>query len=103
PRPFAEVLKQPADVKLIATIGDFGVQDLPAKLAAAQSVLVLIGPAGDWTDEEIDAARAAGFASWTLGPNVLRVETAAAAATAVLRYLGHPSASEFVKARSIGE
>lgn len=89
PRPLAEVLERQADVKLIATIGDFGVGDLAAKLRAVRNVLVLIGPAGDWSDDEIAAARAAGFASWTLGPNVLRVETAAAAATAVLRYLGN--------------
>lgn len=86
-RTFAEALQDAADVKLIATIGDFPVRDLAAKLRAARSVLVLIGPVGDWTDDEVAAAREAGFSSWSLGPNVLRVEAAASAAAAVLRYL----------------
>lgn len=89
PRPmrFEDVLATEADVKLIATIGDFPLPDLPAKLRAARSVLVAIGPVGDWTDDEIAWARQAGFASWSLGPNVLRVEAAAAAATAIVRYM----------------
>jgi 16S rRNA (uracil1498-N3)-methyltransferase len=86
-RRLAEVMAEPADVKLIATIGDFGLADLGNRLRAATQVVVLIGPAGDWTDDELVAARDAGFASWTLGPNVLRVESAAVAAAAIVRYL----------------
>lgn len=84
---FEAVLLEQADVKLIAAIGEHRVEELLASLRAAQRVLVLIGPEGDWTDEEVAAAKAAGFMPWTLGPNVLRVEAAAAAACAVLRYL----------------
>lgn len=96
-RTFAEVLHdfaplvRPGEsddgVKLIATIGDYPVSELTARLRKAKTALVLIGPAGDWTDDELAAARAAGLASWSLGPNVLRVEAAAAAATAILRYV----------------
>lgn len=86
-RPLASVLTEAADVRLIAAIGDFGLDDLPAKVRAARSVVVLIGPVGDWTQQEIADAREAGFSAWTLGPYVLRVETAAASATAILRYL----------------
>ena len=82
-----QVLTEAADVRLITTIGDFPLPDLPQRIQTARSVLVLVGPVGDWTDDEIASARQAGFASWALGPYVLRVETAAAAAATILRYL----------------
>lgn len=46
---------------------------------------VLIGPEGGLTDEEEQAAVAAGFAAVRLGPRVLRTETAAIAALALLQ------------------
>ena len=45
-----------------------------------------IGPEGGWTDDEITAARAAGFAEASLGENILRTETAVIASMAVLRF-----------------
>ena len=44
------------------------------------SVLVLIGPEGDFTPQEVEQAVSAGFQPVTLGNNVLRGETAAIAA-----------------------
>jgi 16S rRNA (uracil1498-N3)-methyltransferase len=41
------------------------------------NVVFAIGPEGDWTDEEIRVATAAGFVPINLGVNVLRSETAA--------------------------
>jgi 16S rRNA (uracil1498-N3)-methyltransferase len=46
-----------------------------------------IGPEGGFTDREIDAARAAGFECVSLGPRVLRAETAAVAALAAAQAL----------------
>ena len=51
------------------------------------SVLILIGPEGDFTEEEIRLALKGGFISATLGENRLRSETAAVAAAAVLKLL----------------
>jgi 16S rRNA (uracil1498-N3)-methyltransferase len=48
-------------------------------------VTVLIGPEGGLTDEEEQSAVAAGFAAVRLGPRVLRTETAAIAALALLQ------------------
>jgi 16S rRNA (uracil1498-N3)-methyltransferase len=45
--------------------------------APVSNVTMAIGPEGDWTDEEIAAASAAGFVPLDLGSNVLRSETAA--------------------------
>ncbi|MGP8033804.1 MAG: 16S rRNA (uracil(1498)-N(3))-methyltransferase [Steroidobacteraceae bacterium] len=51
----------------------------------APAVTVLIGPEGGLTDEEEQAAVAAGFAAVRLGPRVLRTETAAIAALTLLQ------------------
>lgn len=49
------------------------------------AVTVLIGPEGGLTDEEEQAAVAAGFTALRLGPRVLRTETAAIAALTLLQ------------------
>jgi 16S rRNA (uracil1498-N3)-methyltransferase len=46
---------------------------------------VLVGPEGGLTDEEEQAAIAAGFTALRLGPRVLRTETAAIAVLALLQ------------------
>lgn len=48
------------------------------------SVALAIGPEGGWTEEEFRAARQAGFLEASLGPTILRAETAAVAALAVV-------------------
>lgn len=48
------------------------------------TISLLVGPEGGWTDAERHAATAAGFAPASLGPLVLRAETAVVAAMAVL-------------------
>ena len=49
-------------------------------------VLALIGPEGDFTPKEVAAAAAAGAVAVSLGPRVLRSETAALAVLAILHY-----------------
>ena len=53
---------------------------------SATSAALAIGPEGGWTDGELLAARAAGFAEASLGANILRTETAVVAALAALNY-----------------
>jgi 16S rRNA (uracil1498-N3)-methyltransferase len=50
------------------------------------SAALAIGPEGGWTDEEIVAARSAGFAEASLGENILRTETAVLASLAILGF-----------------
>jgi 16S rRNA (uracil1498-N3)-methyltransferase len=50
------------------------------------SVLIVIGPEGDFTPDEIALAGAHGCAPLTLGPIVLRVETAAIYCLSILSY-----------------
>jgi 16S rRNA (uracil1498-N3)-methyltransferase len=47
-------------------------------------VSVLVGPEGGWTDRERSLAHEAGWRSVSLGPAILRTETAAIAALAVI-------------------
>lgn len=58
---------------------------LPAQIPAGASVILLIGPEGGLSDAEVDAAAAAGFQPLSLGPRVLRTETAALAALTALQ------------------
>jgi 16S rRNA (uracil1498-N3)-methyltransferase len=67
---------------LLSPVGGQRVQDLAGPLT---KVSVLIGPEGGLTPAEIDEARAAGFNAVRLGPRVLRTETAAIAALALLQ------------------
>ena len=53
---------------------------------ALSTVRLLIGPEGGFTDAEVAAATAAGFLPASLGPRILRAETAVVAALAVLQY-----------------
>ncbi|HXN45527.1 MAG TPA: RsmE family RNA methyltransferase [Bryobacteraceae bacterium] len=57
---------------------------LPEKRTAGDEVRLLVGPEGGWTDPERDCATAAGWTRVWLGPAILRAETAAVAAMAVL-------------------
>lgn len=52
----------------------------------ADSVILAIGPEGGWADDERVFAEAAGFLEASLGPNILRTETAVIAALAILNY-----------------
>jgi 16S rRNA (uracil1498-N3)-methyltransferase len=49
---------------------------------------LLIGPEGGLTREEVEHGREAGFQVCSLGPRILRAETAALAAAAAVLYLG---------------
>lgn len=50
-------------------------------------VILLIGPEGGFTDKEISLAQAKGFNAYTLGPRILRAETAAICATTLIQHL----------------
>ncbi|HEY9156129.1 MAG TPA: RsmE family RNA methyltransferase [Opitutaceae bacterium] len=81
------------DLKLIASLGpDAGtLQNALANFLtqlghAPKRVLWIIGPEGDLSPEELSLAKANGFLPITLGPLVLRCETAAVYAMSVTNY-----------------
>jgi 16S rRNA (uracil1498-N3)-methyltransferase len=57
---------------------------LPELRVLRDTVAVLLGPEGGWTEVERESAVAAGWRAVSLGGQILRAETAAAAALAVL-------------------
>ena len=74
-----------AGLKLVADPYADPLPDLHERLESVSAVRVVVGPEGGLTDQEVAVARDAGFLPWRYSPNVLRVETAAAAAVAILR------------------
>jgi 16S rRNA (uracil1498-N3)-methyltransferase len=53
---------------------------------SAANILVLIGPEGDFSPQEVQQARDCGFIPVSLGQNILRVDTAAIAVASYLRF-----------------
>lgn len=75
------------EIRLLGSL-DFdaiSIRDYPLK--SAQKILWLIGPEGDLTSAEQEAARVAGFTPVSLGPTVLRAENAALACVAITNAL----------------
>lgn len=75
------IAKVEAELKLVLQPAN-GKSTLPA---SSRSVALLVGPEGGLSAEEVAAARGKGFIALTLGPRVLRTETAPAVALAVLQ------------------
>ena len=80
--PLRQVIKQPFDGQKFIAHCDaprsaLGKAFLPRILHKGGDVLVLIGPEGDFSPEEIDLAVRGGFREITLGSQRLRTETAA--------------------------
>ena len=59
---------------------------------APQRITLAFGPEGGWTDQEFDAAYAAGFHEAALGRNILRSETAVVAGLAAVHLYFDPDA-----------
>jgi 16S rRNA (uracil1498-N3)-methyltransferase len=56
-------------------------------LPRCQSVAVLVGPEGGWSENELKCARVATYSPIQLGPRVLRAETAGLAAVSIVQSL----------------
>jgi len=61
----------------------FSLKDALASHSAAEELFLAFGPEGGWTEEELQLFANSGWTSASLGPNILRAETAAIAATAI--------------------
>jgi 16S rRNA (uracil1498-N3)-methyltransferase len=84
----AEVIERSRghDLKLIPTLeGDTKPLSEAIHNFSFGQIIILIGPEGDFTAQEVKMALEAGFISVSLGKNVLRVDTAAAAVAAFIK------------------
>ena len=77
--------KQDQDLVLLADADGESPRFYQVAIKDAGRVLVMIGPEGGFTDEEATACAEIGIAKIRLSPFVLRVETAAATACALIR------------------
>lgn len=78
------ILNTDADAKYIAYVDYSNPRHLFATAQPDQHYLTLIGPEGDFSDEELAAALERGFMKVSLGRNRLRTETAGVAACHIL-------------------
>jgi len=84
-----EILATKRDQRFIAYAGE---RESPLLLHQAKkdkSYLVLIGPEGDFSAEEIQSATQSGFQPISLGANILRTETAGVATCHILNLIQH--------------
>ncbi|MFR9671526.1 MAG: RsmE family RNA methyltransferase, partial [Rikenellaceae bacterium] len=84
--PLSEVIKMEFEGdRFIAhcadSVSEQGRQPLPSLLRKGVATLILIGPEGDFSPEEVKMAIEAGFREISLGTQRLRTETAAVVAT----------------------
>ena len=81
PIDFSSALKNPC--VLFSEKGGHGLTPIDT-----DEVTAIVGSEGGWSDEELDQARAAGVQIVTLGGRILRAETAAITAAALLQHRG---------------
>ena len=88
--PFADALSRTrdTDARIIAweEEEELSLPSMLPSLAGARRIAYFVGPEGGFTAEEVAAARAEGITAVSLGPRVLRTETAAIAGTALIIY-----------------
>lgn len=88
--PLAEVVQRAEEpIRAIAWCGEGPRQPIQAWLRPHTDALILIGPEGDFTPEEVALAQAHGFVAVHLGRSRLRTETAGMLVAAAYRLL-HP-------------
>jgi 16S rRNA (uracil1498-N3)-methyltransferase len=58
----------------------------PEEIPGSGEIMLCIGPEGGWDDREIEQAKSSGIAVCSLGPWILRAETAAVAALSILQH-----------------
>jgi 16S rRNA (uracil1498-N3)-methyltransferase len=89
---FEEVLEfsKPYELKIVFWEND--TNPLSGKMGSRSetplnSIMVMLGPEGGFTGQEIELARQSGFFTAGLGPRILRAETATLAASTLVQYL----------------
>lgn len=78
-----QAIREPGDRSLLCSLGPDA--KLPAQIEAPRaSVHLAVGPEGDFEPQEENSLRAAGFEAMSLGPLILRCETAAIVAISMV-------------------
>jgi 16S rRNA (uracil1498-N3)-methyltransferase len=80
-----EAVNFPAILKIVLSESETEtrLRDAVAEYESEREVLLAIGPEGGWTEDELQLFQKEGWRSASLGPTILRAETAAIAALAI--------------------
>ena len=89
---FSSLLSTPSDHRYIAYEAEAGNSDslwkeLP-KIKKGESIFILVGPEGGFSEKEVKEAISSGFKAISLGRRILRAETASIAASSLLGAYG---------------
>jgi len=86
PARLAEVLNPPGSFRVVLAESEEQtlLRDLLKSNVSASEIMLAVGPEGGWTEDELQSFQHAGWISASLGNTILRAETAAIAATAVV-------------------
>lgn len=84
--PYEDFLAESANAKYIASYAEDN-KNLLSIASKSDSIIILIGPEGDFTQEEVSLAKAEGYISVNLGSQRLRTETAGLYTSTILRAL----------------
>ena len=84
PIKFKEALNLPGSIRVLLSESEKDVMLKDSLQSKASDVVLALGPEGGWTTPELDQFREAGWSAASLGDTILRAETAAIAAAAVV-------------------
>ena len=84
PIKFKDALALPGSTRILLLESEKDVMLKDALCSTASDVVLALGPEGGWTDSELDQFREAGWLSASLGDTILRAETAAISAVAIV-------------------
>lgn len=76
----------PAALLMFSERGGVAVTDALAATPKACAVVALVGPEGGWSDDELETMNDSGCKAVSLGPRVLRTETAAVVAITLIQH-----------------
>src|ERR1051326_8565238 len=83
PAQLREACQLPAESKIVLAETEEQNLLLDVLASADEPLLLAIGPEGGWTEDELQLLQKEGWLSASLGPTILRAETAAIAATVI--------------------
>jgi 16S rRNA (uracil1498-N3)-methyltransferase len=73
-------------VLLFSEIGGAPISEALASAVGSPEIVALVGPEGGWSDEELELMSRGGCIAVTLGPRILRTETAAIVALTLIQH-----------------
>jgi len=82
---------------LFSEKGGMGVAEALAQASSSHTVIALVGPEGGWSDDELEALNDYGCNPVTLGPRIIRTETAAVVAITLIQHALGDLSSRSVK------